>query len=143
MTIKLRMPREGEERLSWCRGIEIRIAGDEGILTGTIDAQFRVLSLDEFQDILSDLRDRDPDDIEAEIRIQDFLEDNIRAVTGFRDESGEEWPTDVQIDFVCHSADAASQVFQAYTEHVTAREGKKRSYVASRGRSSRNNRRPN
>ena len=135
MSIKLRLPEPGEERLSWCKNIKISIAGPEGLLEGSIDAQLVILDLDDYQAILRDMSDEDAD---ADIR--ECLETHVRDVRGFKDEDGEPWSSSDQVEFVTRSADVASTLFNAYTNHVFGGKLKKGSSGRSRGRRSRDNR---
>ena len=131
MSIKLRRPEAGEDRLSWCKKIPVEIAADDGLLKGSIDCQFKILDLDDFQDQLGEMQDEDIDH-----GVREFLEANVVSVRGFRDSDGEEWPESDQLDFVCRSDDVAADVFSAYTKHVFGGTLKKINSVRSRERRS-------
>ena len=128
MSIKLRLPEAGEERLSWCKNIQIKYAGDEGLKSGSVDVQFRMPeSADDFRDML------EADDFD----ITEALEEHVKDVKGVRDEDGNEYESDVQIGFVCRSSDVSPYVFEAFTDHALGGKLKSKTSNNSPGRRSR------
>lgn len=132
MAIKLRKPERGEDRLSWCKGVKITLAADDGHISGSVDVQFKVLSLPDFQQLLAGMKGE-----EADASISQFLADHIADVKGLKDENGEDWPTSEAVEFLATSADVATTVFEAYTEHVFGGKAKRASFGRSHERPSR------
>lgn len=121
MAIKLRRPEAGEERLAWCKNIPISVPGENGLVQGTIDVQYAMPEgREEFNrelraiQIREDAEDRDAAVDESNAAAEALLRKVVHQVRGFRDEKGEEWPNEDQVDIVCKSSAVGGQVIAAF-----------------------------
>lgn len=115
MSIKLRKPEPGEERLSWAKGIELSVPGPDGLVRGSIDVQFAMPGgHDEFVRDLKAVQDAAADESSSTDAVDAFLRKVVRDVRGFRDDAGKEWPAEDQIEIVCKETSISGQVFAAF-----------------------------
>ena len=117
MAIKLRRPEPGEDRLSWLKNVPCSICVPDGKLGGKLDFQFKIMK---------------PSELDAEINAEDqqktyeLVRQILVAVRGLKDEDGEDWPEDEQLNFVLDAPELVLICFKKYFEHTSSGEQRKK-----------------
>lgn len=118
MAIKLRIPEPNEERLSWCKGVDVEICTDSGRISGKLDFKFLVLPPEEVD---AAIHGEDPE------KIYRFNKRILKGVAGMTDEDGNAYPDDVQMEFALNATELGFTIFKAYLTHIGSGEARKKS----------------
>lgn len=123
MSLKIKIPEPGSERLSWCKNIPISVCMENGMLEGSVNALFVINDANVVDEILDD---------EANSRSHEFIKTVLREVNGIKDENGEEYPPQVQLDFCTRELSVVSALNRAYWRHVAGGDARKSRAKAAR-----------
>ena len=118
MAIKLRKPGPNEERLSWCKGVDVEVCVDNGRLKGKLDFQYLVLPPEELADELSI-------DRETPVKTYEFVKSVLRGVRGFKDDENE-WSDDEQLEFALLAPEIVTVAFHTYFKHIGSGDARKK-----------------